>query len=137
MGKEVLFIAAVVLLFWLFRKLFPAQHKPHLQTMNPNDGPIQHGGPYQAVSIHSYKGCCTAAEGVRGTRFLTAEAPQIPFQNCTADKCHCVYLHHEDRRSGENSRRKKHELEDEFLSTPNYTDRRNLTGRRASDPLAA
>ena len=137
MGKEVLVIVGVIFLFWLFRKLFPAQRKPHLQTVNGNGGPTKHGGQYQAVSIHSYKGSCDAAEGVRGTRFLTGEAPQIPLENCTADKCHCVYWHHEDRRSGENDRRKRHELEDEFLATPNYENRRNVRGRRASDLLAA
>ena len=137
MINQILIIAGVILLFWLFRTLFPARHKPHLQNAAGNGGPIQHGGLYQAVSVHSYKGSCQAAEGIRGTRFLTNEAPPIPLKNCNADKCHCVYWHHEDRRSGENTRRKKHEPGDEFLETPGYEDRRNAKGRRTSDLLAA
>ena len=137
MLNEILIVVAIVALFWVFRALFPARHKPHLESLAHPPPQAANGSPYQAVSIHAYGGACEAAKSLVGTRFLTADAPLIPLEGCTAEKCHCIYRHHEDRRSGESDRRKKHEAADELVTSAEFEDRRNARGRRAKDLLAA
>ena len=134
MQNEILIVAAVIILFWFLRKLFPARPKPHF---NGHETAASHSNPYQAVSIHCYEGACADAKRLQGNRYLTAEAPVIPLENCTAQRCHCVYRHHEDRRSGEKDRRKLEEPAAAFLTPSDQRDRRREPGRRATDLVAA
>lgn len=54
---------------------------------------------WHAVSILPKGACCEAALALRGTRFLSAEAPRLPLAQCTTPKsCSCAYKHHADRR---------------------------------------
>jgi hypothetical protein len=54
---------------------------------------------WHAVSILPKGACCEAALAIRGTRFLSAEAPRLPLAQCTTPKsCTCAYKHHPDRR---------------------------------------
>jgi hypothetical protein len=55
--------------------------------------------PYHSVSIRIGKDACAAANAVAGRRFLAAKAPQLPLHGCNAERCTCVFLHHEDRRA--------------------------------------
>lgn len=56
--------------------------------------------PFHAVSIQpALMGACSAAHRCDGRRFLSAEAPVLPLQQCDSEKCLCRYVHHEDRRS--------------------------------------
>ena len=135
MRNELISLAIIIAVFWLARRFFPARHKPHLSSPIP-DG-AHHEGPYQAVSVHAYQGACEAAKGLQGERYLSAEAPAIPLENCTAARCHCVYRHHDDRRSGEKDRRKRHLPDDGTPELPNQGNRRLSPGRRATDLAVA
>jgi hypothetical protein len=135
--NEIIIIAAVVVLYWVLRKLFPARPKPHFNEHNGHESRISHSSPYQAVSIHCYEGACADALQLQGTRYLTGDAPLIPLETCSAAKCHCVYRHHDDRRSGEKDRRKLHETGEERPVASGPEDRRHLPGRRATDLVAA
>ena len=137
MLNEILIVVAIIGLFWVFRTLFPARHKPHLESLAHPEPQAANGGQYQSVSIHAYGGACDAAKALSGERFLSGDAPLIPLEGCDAEKCNCIYRHHEDRRSGESDRRKKHEVTDEILTTSEFEERRNARGRRAKDLLAA
>ena len=54
-----------------------------------------------AVSVVVKGGGCEAARQLRHVRFLSAEAPRFPVQNCTdPDRCQCAYRHFDDRRLG-------------------------------------
>jgi hypothetical protein len=90
--------------------------------------------PYPAVSIRC-SGGCDAAQGLRGVRFLGDEAPPLPLENCTAETCHCRYVHHVDRRTGILDRRRTRgeESQDPLVQE----DQREGHGRRASDWIAA
>lgn len=56
---------------------------------------------WHAVSVVVKAGGCDAAKQLRHVRFLSAEAPRFPVQNCTAtDRCQCAYRHFDDRRLG-------------------------------------
>jgi hypothetical protein len=134
--RELLILVGIFALFWLIRRLFPARPRPHLPSPEHHHAHSQ-GSAYQAVSIHCYEGACAEAQAIQGTRYLTAEAPVIPLATCKADKCRCVYQHHEDRRSGERDRRKLHSPNEAALTTPAREDRRDGPGRRTTDLAAA
>ena len=54
---------------------------------------------WHAVSIQPKGASCEAALALRGTRFLSAEAPRLPLAQCTTPKsCACAYKHFPDRR---------------------------------------
>jgi hypothetical protein len=89
-------------------------------------------GRYAAVSIHTFRGGCPAAEEIKGRRFLVDEAPMLPLAACRWSKCNCRYTHHSDRRSGTRDRR-------HAAPAAAWTsrERREQIGRRASDWAAA
>jgi len=60
--------------------------------------------PYHAVSVRPGLICCRAVEELAGQRFLSAEAPELPLVGCDTESCECVYIHHADRRSGQDRR---------------------------------
>ena len=85
---------------------------------------------YHAVSIRAGTRCCQAVEALGDQRFLSAEAPHLPLQECTMNgRCRCRYQHHTDRR--DDFRR------DVDFGLPERTiltdDRRNQRGRRNTD----
>jgi hypothetical protein len=129
-------IVLIVLTILLSRKMFPVGKKHLYESVKGPEKLSSHSITYEAVSIHSYKDRCSAAEQFAGQRFLSSEAPAIPSESCTSETCHCVYMHHTDRRTG-TDQRGIHEPGDEFLSTPGYASRRITQGRRASDTAFA
>ncbi|TDG12907.1 hypothetical protein E2F43_15235 [Seongchinamella unica] len=89
---------------------------------------------YRAVSC---SGPCPAVRNLDGKRFLEREAPSLPLPGCTAARCDCVYVHHEDRRSGRKDRRGLSQIEREFFDHSGKPNRRMRRGRRASDLAVA
>lgn len=59
---------------------------------------------YHAVSIKHARDACVAAKALSGRRFLATAAPQLPLPDCDAKQCKCQFLHHQDRRSGNDRR---------------------------------
>jgi hypothetical protein len=136
MIKILFILVLLVLTILLSRKMFPVGKKHLYESAKGPEKLSSHSIAHEAVSIHSYKDRCSAAEQVAGQRFLSSEAPAIPLESCASETCHCVYMHHTDRRTG-TDQRGIHEPEDEFLSTPGYASRRMTQGRRASDTAFA
>ncbi len=90
----------------------------------PKRGPNKQ---WHAVAIVPGARACAAAEGCRGRRFLSKEAPRLPLQECNTAECRCKYRHYEDRRGpprrGEGKK-----------GAPRTTDdRRQTRGRRETD----
>jgi len=55
---------------------------------------------WHAVAVRPKGECCEAVQACRVERFLAAEAPRLPLENCSnSDTCSCVYKHHADRRA--------------------------------------
>jgi len=85
---------------------------------------------WHAVSILPKGASCEAALAIRGTRFLSAQAPRLPLAQCTTPKtCTCAYKHHADRR-GQPRR------QDEAIGlrrTKVEQERRAQSGRRKTD----
>jgi hypothetical protein len=59
---------------------------------------------FHAVSIRTGLIACDAARALHGERFLSEAAPLIPLKGCDVDSCQCKFVHHADRRSGEERR---------------------------------
>jgi hypothetical protein len=55
---------------------------------------------WHAVAIRPKGESCDAAQACRTGRFLAAEAPRLPLEDCsTSDTCSCIYKHLADRRA--------------------------------------
>ena len=59
---------------------------------------------FHAVSLKLARNACDAARAMEGRRFLSNAAPRIPLPDCDAAECNCRFVHHKDRRSGEDRR---------------------------------
>lgn len=100
-------------------KVGGAQRTPHLPKR------------WHAVCVDAKPLSCIAAQGLRGRRFLSTEAPSLPLKECpNRVSCPCTYRHHEDRR-GKQRRRGP----ESFTSTQKVPtkERREARGRRADD----
>jgi len=87
--------------------------------------------PYHAVAIRCGKTPCQAGQDNQSERYLSAEAPLLPLDQCDRpDQCECRYQHYEDRR-GRPRRRSEHGLPEETDSE--RLERRNVKDRRAND----
>lgn len=53
---------------------------------------------YHCVEVRSGAGACNAVKQLASIRFLSDQAPMLPLTGCTAEKCTCAYIHHDDRR---------------------------------------
>lgn len=86
--------------------------------------------PFHCVHIICTKDSCQFALNIAYSPYLSDEAPILPVENCTAEKCTCRYKHHKDRRSNED-RRFYFESYDEWLRSPT-NERRSQADRRAT-----
>jgi len=136
MMKLLVIVAIILMAVWLSRRLFPVGKKHLYERTKDPDKLASHSNAYEAVTIHSYKDKCPAAAQVAGQRFLSSEAPPIPLESCTSETCHCVYMHHGDRRTG-TDRRGHHESADGYTVLPGQPNRRRTGGRRAGDLAVA
>jgi hypothetical protein len=93
--------------------------------------------PYPAVSIRCASGACAGAKSLKGRRYLGDEAPVLPLAECASSRCDCRYVHHVDRRTGNNDRRTLKSEKQDFAMAFGNTDLREGLGRRASDWLKA
>ena len=88
---------------------------------------------YRAASILASRCACDAVRVVEGKRYLAAEAPRLPLQDCSADRCTCRYVRHEDRRSSLGDRRALYSLQTDLYGLNGQPDRRTRQGRRRAD----
>lgn len=59
---------------------------------------------FHAVSIKLGPNACAAAKSMADKRYLSGAAPKLPLPNCTNLECKCRFVHHKDRREGEDRR---------------------------------
>jgi hypothetical protein len=86
---------------------------------------------WHAVEVLSPKTACPAVQGLKGKRFLSAEAPLFPLPQCTrSEVCACAYKKYQDRRAEE--RREQNATALPKSAMPSQ-DRRTKRGRRKSD----
>lgn len=114
----IVYVAAVILLLkpWS-RSSFKSRSKKY---------PINH--PYRAVSLACDSESCGEVALMGARRFLLDETPDLPLSQCSAKRCACRYVHHEDRRNGIDRRAMSKRSEEGEVP-----ERRGLRGRRKSD----
>ena len=95
----ILMLAIIGIVVWRLRS------SPRQRAYGPKMALQDQLHPYHCVSIHSPKDACEPAKQLIGKRFLSREAPPLPLANCAATSCPCRYVHHEDRRMGEEDQR--------------------------------
>ncbi|MBT8085636.1 MAG: hypothetical protein HKN35_05050 [Woeseia sp.] len=86
---------------------------------------------FHAVSVRPGLSSCAAARTVNGTRFLSAEAPQLPLPDCDETTCTCRFAHHNDRRANDD-RRSPFQTSAGITLTQTNGERRRKTDRRHS-----
>lgn len=59
---------------------------------------------FHAVSISYAQNACQAARNMEGRRFLSSAAPRLPLAECDVLECKCRFIHHKDRRRGDDRR---------------------------------
>ena len=96
--------------------------------------------PYHAVAIRCGRTSCKAAQDNQRERYLSAEAPLLPFDQCDRpDQCECRYQHYEDRRDSPR-RRSEQGLSDttdsERLERRYTNDRRANTDSDGDEPFS-
>ncbi len=89
---------------------------------------------FHCVSIESVGTCCEHMKALKGKRFLSKEAPELPMEACTQARCQCRYQHHDDRRQSSAERRLQFGVGRELYGVFGEIDRRDYPkGRRSSD----
>ncbi|MBL4763573.1 MAG: hypothetical protein JKY93_12860 [Gammaproteobacteria bacterium] len=71
---------------------------------------------YHGITIHLCEHACKDVCHVRSQRYLASEVPALPIYGCTNPECSCTYVHHEDRRSGDDRRYPSLTMEGVFAS---------------------
>jgi hypothetical protein len=88
------------------------------------------GTRWAAVSVVTGGGGCEAARALKGKRFLGADAPRLPLNDCaTPATCRCAYRKYADRREGP----RREEEETGMRRGITQPDRRVRRGRRSTD----
>lgn len=128
MFQDILLVVFAGTLAWFLVRIFPKRE----ETGTGAHRRSTLASPFHGVAVYPYSGCCKAAKAVNGKLFLSNDAPHLPLAECTAEKCHCVYRHHSDRRTGNGDRRTIDTERDMLL---NHGDRncRSGVGRREID----
>ncbi|MEQ9562352.1 MAG: hypothetical protein RLN69_07525 [Woeseiaceae bacterium] len=90
----------VAVLIWLRRKSELSGERP-LPVRPSAAGKTS---AFHAVSIRLGPNACLAAQEMAGKRFLSGAAPRIPLPECDNLECKCRFVHHKDRRAGDERR---------------------------------
>ena len=132
-GVSLTITAIIILLFtatyWLLRSRDNDKRK--YKKVRPASGTRS---PYLATSISSKKCGCSAVKEMGNTRFLTSgTVPKLPLAECSAARCDCKYVRHQDRRSTQGDRRAIYSLQTDMYALGTEPERRERKGRRDSD----
>ena len=100
--KEVLLVLALLLATaWLVMQIRRGKAKVKEAASAKT---LHNTSAFHAVSLKYSSRSCDAAKAMTGHRYLANSAPRLPVPECDASECHCGFVHHADRRSGEDRR---------------------------------
>jgi hypothetical protein len=130
-----MFVGIVLVVVLLLAYVFV--HKPKAKT---NERPATRrtasstsGSEFHAVSLKYAASACDSAKAMEGRRFLSTAAPRIPLPDCDAAECKCRFVHHKDRRSGDD-RRDTYGQGFGGGTTGSYEKEQRKRGERRDDP---
>ena len=102
MGIAVSIVVILILSILLFRRTKATTNKrPPLRRRPAKAKPDPQ---FHAVSLRFSGSACEAAKALEGKRFLSSAAPRIPLPDCDVLECKCRFIHHKDRRDGDDRR---------------------------------
>jgi hypothetical protein len=104
-------IPIAVVLIWLYIKRTKAESSSK-QKRTSTAGKREE--KFSAVSIQIGPGACTAAKYLRGKRFISTQAPELPLSRCDISDCKCKYVYHKDRRAEDDRRFPSHIMQSVF-----------------------
>jgi len=100
------FVGIVAIVVLLVLLAFTRRPKPEKKKW-PSERrqiPKQPDRKFHAVSLRFPSSACEGAKALGGQRFLSAAAPRLPLAECDVPNCKCRFVHHKDRRSGDDRR---------------------------------
>jgi hypothetical protein len=128
-------IVAILILAVVFFIVRSKRSAPRIKMTDTRPAKPRPTSEFHAVSIKYASSACLAAKSLEGKRFLSSAAPKIPLPDCDVRECKCRFVHHSDRREGDERRNPyragiagetgKHELE----------QRQGADRRKDSDPF--
>ena len=132
-----LFITILGLAIFMTYQNSQKQHKSFAKTTSLAKR-AKHGttilNAFHCVSIENEANCCKQVDAIKGKRFLSKEAPEIPMKGCTQSQCQCHYKHYDDRRQAGNDRRVDYGMTKELFGAFGEHNRREThRGRRSTD----
>ncbi|MCB1960446.1 MAG: hypothetical protein KDE68_07985 [Rhodocyclaceae bacterium] len=95
--------------------------------------PTAAANPYHCVAVTPGDNACPTAQTLKGSRFLSSEAPPLPLPSCSAGRCGCTFTHFEDRRRGD--RRNPYSPQTHAFLVHGGDERRGRRGRRHADAM--
>ena len=100
----ILGIAAFVILALIFFNIRRRRPAPGKRPAAKKPVKASATREFHAVSIKFASSACSAAKSLEGKRFLSSASPRFPLPDCDVLDCKCRFVHHEDRRDGEDRR---------------------------------
>jgi len=100
-------------------------------TPAPASGSRKANATHHAVTVVPGPRCCEESRQLRGKRFLSREAPQLPLKTCGRTDCTCRYEHYQDRRGNPRRLRDMGVAVDGWVEEDKRASSRR--GRRKSD----
>lgn len=98
---------SLLALLALVRAIVYLRRKPGLPAERPalaRPAALAASTAFHAVSIKVGPNPCEAARNLAGKRFLSGAAPRLPLPDCNNLQCKCRFVHHKDRREGDERR---------------------------------
>lgn len=126
----VVFVAAVA---WLISRI--RQGNVSVRDVS-GPKPLQSTSKYHAVSVKFSSNACDAAKATTGVRILSSTSPRLPLPECDAAECRCGFVHHKDRRSGDDRRSPFGSRSYLALAGSTDADRRLVRDRRRQADVA-
>ncbi len=102
LSMAIVVIVVLALVFFFVRR----QQQPTPDNRAAKGRPLKADstGEFHAVSIRFPSSACSAAKNIKGKRYLSSAAPRIPLPDCDVLECKCRFIHHKDRREGDDRR---------------------------------
>jgi hypothetical protein len=110
-----------------------ARVKRPVPPVKESTGP---SSPYRCTAIVFEDSACDAVKAIGRKRFLLSarDTPILPLPDCDQSRCHCRYMHHEDRREDDQDRRLAAALQTQLYEQDDKPSRRvKKRGRRKTD----
>ena len=132
----VVFLAVVLRIVRAYQRYEPADNIVLNLDSKKTQGPSS-ADAFRAVTVRPGSQACAAVSELGERRYLLADAPRLPLQECDVEHCTCRYIRHQDRRDIQRERRSSPATTTMVYLQQGHADRRGTRGRRKQDWVMA